>query len=249
MNFRDSAVKKVFKNFFFARNKNIVVLEPHMGLGDSLICLGLIRAISDRAPDKCFYYACYPQYYHSLAWMFQDLKNVFLLPLNSGREARQVANFWNVSYLPIGINDVDIQRFDEFFYQQHQVPFELHWSNSDVLPGPRSESLYEELNPLNEKFILICNVGSGGCRYNLKIDNPENKKIISVFPATNNIFDWTKLALLADEILTIDTSFVHFIESLFYRHSHKSFYYHRARKSFGEFSRRLPWQIVNYDNQ
>ena len=37
--FKDSNIKLAFKNLFLPRRKNCVVLEPHMGLGDSLICL------------------------------------------------------------------------------------------------------------------------------------------------------------------------------------------------------------------
>jgi hypothetical protein len=180
--------------------------------------------------------------------MFQDLNNVFLFAVDSGREARQLASFLNASYLPIGIEDVDIKRFDEFFYQQHQIPFEKRWTNCNVPPGPRSEVLYELLNPLQEPYLLICNSESGLKSYDLKITNLQNKKIIKVFPATNNIFDWTKLALLADEIHTIDTSFVHFIENLFSQQPYKPFFYHLARKSPTEFTRRLPWQVIPYAN-
>jgi hypothetical protein len=246
MQFRDTSFKKVIKNLFLPVKKNTIVLEPHLGLGDNLICLALMRALSSRNPNTRFYYACLPRCYHSLAWMFQDLSNVFLFVVDSGREARQLASFLNACYLPIGIENVDIKRFDEFFYEQHKVSFEERWTNCDVPPGPRSEQLYQELNPLHEPFILICNSESGLVSYDLKIANPENKKIITVFPATNNIFDWTKLALQAEEIHTIDTSFVHFIENLLSQHPHKPFFYHLARKSPTEFTRRLPWQVVQY---
>lgn len=248
MKFRDTSFKKAIKNFFLPTKKNVVVLEPHLGLGDNLVCLPLMRELSARSPNTRFYYVCLPRCYQSLAWMFQDLNNVFLFAVDSGREARQLASFLNASYLPIGIENVDIKRFDEFFYKQHQIPFEKRWANCAVPPGPRSDALYEQLNPTHEPYILVCNSESGLVSYDLKIVNSLNKKVITVYPATNNIFDWTKLALLADEIHTIDTSFVHFVENLFCQKPHKQFFYHLARKSPTEFTRRLPWKVIQYSN-
>jgi hypothetical protein len=82
--------------------------------------------------------------------------------------------------------------------------------------------------------------------YDLRIANPQNKKIIEVSSLTNNIFDWTKLTLEADEIHTIDTAFVHFVESLLYQRPSPILFYHLARKSPTEFTRRLPWQVITY---
>jgi hypothetical protein len=82
--------------------------------------------------------------------------------------------------------------------------------------------------------------------YPLNIPNPDNTKIIEVQSLTNNIFDWTQLILSAKEIHSIDTAFVHVIESMFYQLNHPPIYYHRVRKTFGEFTRRLPWRTVEY---
>lgn len=188
MTFRDSNLKLAIKNCFKPRNHSIVVLEPHLGLGDNLISLGLVRALSKREPNTHFYYACLHRCYHSLAWMFQDLDNVFLFAVQGGRQARQLAGFLNARYVPIGIEGVDLKRFDAFFYEQHQVDFNQRWSNARVAPGPQSEALYKMLNPNNEPYFLVCNSESGPCRYELQIANPENINIIEVGPVTNNIF-------------------------------------------------------------
>ena len=246
MQIRDSALKLAIKNCFLPINRSVVVVEPHLGLGDNLICLGLMRELSNRYPDRKFYYACLRRCYHSLAWMFQDLNNIFLFAVSGGREARQLAGFLNASYMPIGIEKVDIKGFDKFFYQQHCVDFDLRWSNCATLPGPNSDALFETLNPAHKPYILICRRESGLVTYDLNINYPENHMIIYVEPLTNNIFDWTKLAIEAKEIHTIDTSFVHFVESLFYQKSTPPLYYHLARQSPTEFERRLPWNYVKY---
>jgi hypothetical protein len=246
MSFKDSNLKRALKNLYLPAREDIVVLEPHFGLGDNLVCLGLMRALSRRNPQIRYYYACLPRCYHSLAWMFQNLDNVFLFPIDGGREVRQFTSFLRARYAPIGIDGVDIKRFDESFYEQHKVPFEARWSDCDVPPGPKSDWLYEKLNPHHEPYILVCNDESGLVSYDLKIANLEGKKVITVAPETNNIFDWTKLVLMADEIHTIDTSFVHFVESLLHNRTRQPLFYHLARNSPTEFTRRLPWQVIRY---
>ena len=246
MTLRDSNLKLAIKNCFKPTNHSIVVLEPHLGLGDNLICLGLVRALSKREPNTHFYYACLHRCYHSLAWMFQDLDNVFLFAVQGGRQARQLAGFLNARYVPIGIEGVDLKRFDAFFYEQHLVDFDQRWSNARVPPGPQSEELYQMLNPKNEPYLLVCNSESGPGQYELQIANPENIKIIKIGPVTNNIFDWSKLVAGATEIHTIDTSFAHFVESEMYGRDPMSLYYHLARISNTEFTRRLPWRLVHY---
>ncbi|QWD98800.1 hypothetical protein C2740_01550 [Polynucleobacter sp. MG-5-Ahmo-C2] len=246
MSFKDSNLKRALKNLYLPAREDIIVLEPHFGLGDNLVCLGLMRALSRRNPQIRYYYACLPRCYHSLAWMFQNLDNVFLFPIDGGREVRQFTCFLRARYAPIGIDGVDIKRFDESFYEQHKVPFEARWSDCDVPPGPKSDWLYEKLNPHHEPYILVCNDESGLVSYDLKIANLEGKKVITVAPETNNIFDWTKLVLMADEIHTIDTSFVHFVESLLHNRTRQPLFYHLARNSPTEFTRRLPWQVIRY---
>jgi hypothetical protein len=170
--------------------------------------------------------------------------------IESGREARQMANFLNARYLPLGVYNVDIKRFDGYFYQQNQVPFEERWQNAAVPAGLQSEILFEQLNPNHEPYILVANHESTSISHDLRIANAGNKKIIYVRPVTSNIFDWTKLALLADEIHSIDTSFIDFIESLFYQDSSKSFlkhfYFHLARQTQTQCTRLLPWEQVHY---
>ncbi len=246
MKLRDSHLKLALKNLFLPKQKNWVVLEPHMGLGDSLICIGLVKIVAARNPEITFLYACLPSYFHSVAWMLKDLNNVFPLVVSGGREARQYAQFKNARYQPIGVEKVDIRRFDEFFYSQHQVSFDLRWGLAKTPAGTRSRELFEKLNPQNLPYMLVCNTDSGNKEYQLDILNQENLLIIKVSPMTNNIFDWTDLVLGAQEIHTIDTAFIHFIENTLDLDSNKKLCFHRIRKSPTEFTRRLPWHEMLY---
>jgi hypothetical protein len=246
MSFKDSNLKLAFKNLFLPKRKNECVLEPHMGLGDSLICLGLVKTLATRHPEVIFYYACLPSYFHSVAWMMQDLRNIFPLAVSSGREARQYAQFKNAQYLSIGIDDVDIRKFDESFYGQHRVPFDLRWELKKARAGPHSQDLLKKLNPQNRLYLLVCRMDSGGHSYQLHLSNSDDLLKIEVKPETDNIFDWADLVLGATEIHTIDTAFIHFVENTLDPSTDKKLYFHRIRQSSTEFTRRLPWQELTY---
>jgi len=243
---KHSNIKLALKNLFLPRRKNCIVLEPNTGLGDSLICSGLVKTIATRSPEKTFYYACLRQNFHSVCWMLQDLHNVFPLAVNSGREARQYAGFKNASYLPIGVQGVDIRRFDEFFYQQHQVPFDVRWDLANTPAGPSSKALYAKLNPKNIPYILVCTDDSSGEEYQLDIPGIPNLLAIKVHRATHNIFDWTDLVLGAQEIHTVDTAFIHLVENILSVDTSIKLLFHRIRQSPTEFTRRLPWQEILY---
>lgn len=245
--FHESNIKRALKNLFLKRQPNVVLLEPHLGLGDNLICLGLIRTISEVNPHKRFYLACLPSYFHSITWMFQESKNIFPVAVTRGREARQLAGFLNATYQTIGIKNVDIKRFDAHFYEEYQIPFEYRWTKSYVPAGPQSDGLYSLLNPVDEPYILVCRTESGNALFDLKISNPHNYKVIEIHPATNNIYDWVKLVKNAKEIHSIDTAFFHFVENTLYGCTDKPLFYHLARETPTKFSRRLPWNLVQYE--
>jgi hypothetical protein len=179
--------------------------------------------------------------------MYQDVANIFPVAITRGREARQLAGFLNATHQTIGIYNIDIERFDACFYEQYQIPFDLRWSKSFVPAGLKSEELFRQLNPTNEPYILVCRTESGNAIFDLKINNSQAYKVIEIYPATNNIYDWTKLVQNAQEIHSIDTAFFHFVENVLYQQNNKTLYYHLAKKKLkSDFTRKLPWQLVEY---
>jgi hypothetical protein len=247
MRFQDTNIKRALKNLFLKRETDLILLEPQMGLGDSLINMGLIKTISKRYPGKKFLYASLPQNFHSVNWMFHDLSNLYPVVAHSGKEARQLSGFYRARHTFIGGPNLNPLSFDRFYYEQHQIPFEFRWQLANSPPGPSAKILYERLNPNNEPYILVNRHQSGNKSYDLKIEVADSsQKIIEVHPATSNIFDWHHLALNAKEIHTIDTAFIHYIESLFYFNPAPTLYYHLARPTLTDFTRYQKWNIVDY---
>lgn len=251
ISFRESNIKRALKNLFLRRNSEIVVLEPRAGLGDTLICIGLIKELARQNPKKFFYYACIaPNSFHTIAWILSEINNVYPIPVRGGKEAKQLSGFWNCEHWEIGASFVELKRFDESYYEQWSISFNLRWEDNQIKKGGQAEQLLEKLNPEREEYILVCNTASSNVSYELKISNPDNKKIIYVSPATNNLCDWIEVMHRASEIHTIDTSFIHLAESYFYNStSHPALYFHLARPSGTEFTRLLPWTVIPYQEK
>jgi len=249
--FRESNIKRALKNIFLKRKKEVIILEPRAGLGDSLICIGLIKQLAKKHPNKFFYFACIaPNSYHTISWLLNEIDNIFPIPVKGGKEARQLSGFWNCQHLEIGVSYLDFKRFDASYYEQHNIPFSFRWERGQIKPGPRSSDLLNILNCNNVRYILACNTASSNRSFSLKINNPENLKIIYVYPATNNLCDWINLMNNATEIHTIDTSFIHLVESHFFdTESYPKLFFHMARPSGTEFTRKLIWSLVPYEKE
>ncbi len=252
--FRESNIKLALKNLFLRRNKNLLVIEPRFGLGDSIVCNGIVRELVKSKKYKSIYFVCPNQKnYHTIAWMFLDIANVYVLAGQSGRQARQFSGFLNSEYLGLGVKNIEshFDDWDQYFYDQANVPLIKRWESSYIAEGPNSSKLYEKLNPQNEEYILVCRHQSGGIPYELNIQNPNNLKTIEVYPASNNFFDWIKLINNAKEIHTIDTSLIHLVESHFNQNPKKSYslFLHLANVPKVGFTTKLPWTEIHYLNQ
>lgn len=247
MRFQDTNIKRALKNLFLKRIDDRILLEPQMGLGDSLINIGLVKTLSKRHPQNSFLYAVLPQNLHSVNWMFNELSNVYPVLSHSGKEARQLSGFYRAQHQFIGGPALHPLSFDYFYYHQHQVPFDLRWQLAETPPGPNAIALYEKLNPNDEPFFLVSRHQSGNLAYDLRLEaDYRNLLCIEVFPATNNIFDWHYLATRAQAIHTVDTSFIHYMENLFAFNPPPALYYHLARPTLTDFTRRQNWNIVDY---
>ena len=248
MKFRESNIKRAFKNLFLRRKKLLAILEPRPGLGDSIICVGLVRTIAQNHPEIFFYYACTGRNtFHTIAWLLIDLPNVFPVQTSGSKEARQLADFWNCQHLEICVNKIEYMKFDQCYYSKYNIPFSKRWENAIIKPGPKAKELLAAVNPGRQEFLLVCDMQSSNQEYTLNIQNPNNLRIIKVHPASNNLCDWLLLAECATEIHTIDTSFIHLLESYFYNSKkHPILFFHLARKAGTEFTRKLPWEIIQY---
>lgn len=191
----------------------------HLGLGDHIILNGLIRKLIKK--DGIYFLFCKKHNVDSVEFMFNDIDNLHLISVNSDSDVHKFLSSNKINdVIKIGHENLEfIKRFynctwDEAFYRQLNVDFKERWDSffynrDDEVEG----KLYCELNPDNEKFVLIHNSDSTGTdRIDYTKINPAYKKIFVIKSET--IFDYGKLIEDAEEIHCVDSSFKHIVDSI-----------------------------------
>lgn len=199
-------------------------LYHHLGLGDHIICNGLVRSLVTTED----YYRLIVKEHNlgSVRFMYRDLKNLECVPVRNDLEANYLLSRVDpnrINTYMIGFSINPNIRWDELFYRQMGIPFEYRWSKFYLERDHDSEiQLYQKLNPNDEKFVLIHNFGSGPRRFNNDYPKNDLKKIF-VEKITDNMFDFLTLVDKAEEIHCIESSFQCLVDSL---NLNKKLYYH-----------------------
>jgi hypothetical protein len=216
-------------------------LYHHLGLGDHIICNGLVREwIKDDGATHLFVK------HHNLetvAQMYEDT-NLQLIGVKDDEEVNnfkiknnkirfQSHKMIRSDCIKIGFHDLNQHdAFDQQFYRLAGVPFEKRWTSFKINRHKKKEnSLIYGLN-LPEKFALLHEDESRG----YVIDrNKINLPIVKLRPIQGfTMIDWLGVAELAEEIHVIDSSFMFLLDSV---ETNVPLYIHR-------YSRQNPdWQL------
>jgi len=133
--------------------------------------------------------------------------------------------------------------WDESFYTNCGINPNERWKKFKVLRDyEREKNLYNQLNPNDEKYILIHSAGSDDIdRINYSIINDNYKKIF-VKKYTDNIFDFLYLIENAEEVHCVESSF-HLLVDLV--DLNDNIYFHTLQKSRGYAHKIInKWKIV-----
>ncbi len=202
-----------------------LIIYHHLGLGDHIICNGLVRELIKKNQYKSFKLIVKKNNISSVEFMYQDIKNLSLISVNDDLEADQFILKNNIPYIKLGFKSPPENiTWDQLFYIEANIDFNKRWESFFIERNKSSEeNLFNKLNPNNEDYILIHNKGSDNIdRIKYEIINDKIKKIF-VEKHTNVLFDYAKLIENAKEIHCVSSSFKDFVDSLGIE---KKVYYH-----------------------
>lgn len=188
----------------------------HLGLGDHIICNGLVRNIVKKGGDYSLF--VYRHNMESVKFMYRDLDNLSFIDTYDDGFILEFIKSNNVSeddFIRISLTGWSREiTWDQNFYFQHGVDFKERWDSFHVVRDEiREKKLYDLLNPEDEDFILIHNKGSDEIdRIDYFFIDDKFKKIY-VESITENIFDYLLLIERAKEIHCIQSSFHHLVDS------------------------------------
>lgn len=189
-----------------------------MGLGDHIICNGLVRHFKEL--NEKIYVFSKPHNFKNVAYMYRDDEGIEVLPIG---EDHDVENYIKINEIQEDVikcgfwNPFNLETFDETFYRNISIPFEYRFTKFYFKRDLDLENkAYDYCNPNNEKYIFTHgDIDKNKIRNDLKIiENPTNY----------GIFDILKLIENAEEVHLMESSIKCLVNS--YKFDKPKFFYH-----------------------
>lgn len=223
----------------------------HLGMGDQITCNGLVRELYKRH-SKLYVY-CKLKYFYSIEFMYRDLPNIRVLPMEEKGahdfvQHYNIKNFYNIGFRPthemlMGCKtEITVEKS---FYQQANVNFDKKWESFYVeRDSVREDALFKELIP-NQYIFFHDDIP----RQQIIDHNRVKDKSLPIYRAspniTNNIFDYCKIIENAKEIHVIESCMMFLIDLVFQKSfENKDIFIHRYTKPINPFeypTNKLGW--------
>lgn len=223
--------------------KGMLIIAPHLGLGDAFLTNGLVRALYPRRTSMIFYAKTHNV--PTVEWMFSDLERLTVSPVRDDRHMHQRLD-WDSQFgeiLKLGVHDGIPSDFGiprdwcEWWYRQADVPFDCRWIEFK-LPAVSSD-------PFPITTFVHQDVTRG---YQIDMAGIREKEWL-YFPQPHRPFQEHIPALMrADEIHVIDSCFLALADSIptvakrLVLHAYATA--HDPYKKFGPPTLRKQWEIL-----
>lgn len=188
------------------------LIYHHLGLGDHLICNGLVREIC-KDNSKKFFIPAKKSNFDTIKFMYRDVVNLNVVSVDGDGCINRLSHQTNSEIITIGHQFLNFhKRFDQSFYDQLNINFDKRWSSFFVQRDPYREGVFYNKNILEEDFIFVHDDAERQMRIDPKYLN--HKNIIKADrKKTDIIFDYLKILENAKEIHCIESSFLFLIDS------------------------------------
>lgn len=185
--------------------ENAHLIYQHMGLGDHLVCNGLVRNII--TPESDYIMFVKPHNLGSVSYMYRDLANLKFVECDDAGAVNLInrLRFTNRLHM-IGFNWIDTSKsFEENFYLQHGVSLSEKWNSFRCDRDVELErKVYDYFN-INEPYIFVHDDN----RYKLNPSRlPQNIRVIRPeIGLTDTIFAYARLIEQATEVHCMESCF------------------------------------------
>ena len=223
-----------------------IYVYHHLGLGDHIICNGLVRHFAKEYEVMLFVYS---HNINNVQFMYRDKQNIKLISIKHDNDALEILqNLKNdIPIKKIGFFGPEYSQcktFDEMFYFQAKLSLENRWDNFYVQRDYKKEKqTFDKLNLIENEYIFIHDDNSRNFNINIKSDN------IVKIPKINSeetIFDYLMIIEKAKEIHCMNSCFLLMIDS-FQCFDNKEKYFHKYAKDnypFGQPKIKYKWNII-----
>lgn len=196
--------------------KPVLHVHHHLGLGDHIICNGLVRSLLDIHKDGLVLFTKESNL-PRVRRMYEDEERIRLEGVPSDQVDRVFVDKFMANrpdcLLRVGFDQLSRYaplNFDQVFYFAAGVPFENRWDRFEINRHINDESaVVARMNPSGEPFMFVHDDPSRG--YSLDPPNPKGLKIIRNDMSVC-MFDMMGLLEQAEEIHCMESSFRCLIE-------------------------------------
>lgn len=218
-----------------------VLLDFHNGMGDELICNGVVRECCKKYETVGIF--CIERNLTSVSFMYRDLQNLRINVVKTHSERRRF-KFFNAFRFGqsrydkiLTIDEYDQEcgvKFERQVYKTFDVPFEKKWSGFYVIRDKEREAATFKKTGVSEPYQFVHDDGR------FPLDRTRISQTLAIIEPTkeltNNVFDCCGMIERATEIHVVDSSFINLIDLLPYTNNEQKLYKHiYARPS-------PPWQ-------
>ncbi len=227
------------------------IIHHHLGLGDSIICNGLVNYLSKK--NNKVYLPVKSNLLDKINYLYSENNDVEIFEINNESREKDILHFAeknSLKVLRIGFDNIGATAFNLAFYKQIGLPYRYTYKYFN-LPEALDKEVelqnhlisYYNVDPKNYSIVHNEYQWPGGT---FELKNFDEKNTIFVTRKSdifNNIFYYQKLIQEANTIHCINSSFLHLVERV---KSNAKLYYHHLRKNKMHLSNR--WTYVDYEN-
>ena len=241
--------------------ENLIYIYHHLGLGDSILCNGLVRYFAETY--NTVYVFAKPENAKNIMYMYRDNFKIKIIvyedeEVNTFKKLNPLNNYLILGHTKEYFHAIDITKeytFEEGFYKIAKVPFEYKWSKFYFERDYEKEKEAFKIAGIEEgeEYLFIHDDPSRGRNFkpeyietNIKTIHPVNLQSIS-------LFHFFSIIEQAKEVHAHNSSFANIIDTM--ELNLKKVFYHRYTTEYinrdgtqhgvGDqiFSKKLNWII------
>ena len=223
-----------------------LIIHHHLGTGDHFICNGLVNYICSKIQEeaeKCLqssrlvYLACKKRNLETVSYLYSENKMVVPIEIgdNEIEHVNSIVKQNNLKLIRIGFDKCDINNFEESFYKQLNIPYEVRYTHFK-LPKTKFPKMLEIPK---EKYILIHDSCSD-TKFDLEIRGSLTK---IYFDESEPLFAYIDLIKGATEIHCVDSSIYHLVDNMA-DISDQQLFFHNVRRTSAPCKISKKWTVV-----
>lgn len=221
-------------------------LQHHLGLGDHILCNGLVRYLISKYNIQKMTLATKPSNFFNVKRMFIDRPEILCYLVDNDQQFTDLCSKdKKTPLIRVGFEKCNPIMFDKSFYDSVQIPFIERWNSWHIVRDYIQENKILKALDIKEDYIFVHDESSTG-KYNLNIDtNLRQVKPIRL-PCEESVFDWIGVIENAKEVHVFNSSFVHLVNSLNLKNK---LIYHNIKSRDGIYFilKGDNWRVVNYE--